>query len=397
MRVALVATLALLAVPALAQDIVYTGCIRSADGTLYNVSEGIAPKAPCRARDKQISWNMAGQPGPEGPAGPSVPPPIGLYVNCDDPTHKSINELLATPAKSIDITISGTCDEGVFIDRDRVTLAAADPGNPPTLTHDGDTVVVHSARGVGLHSLKITGPGGYGVAIENSQVRLESCEIGKVGSGVGVGSLSVVEIVDSTIYDSATGIVVDGGSVLTVRGTQIDASTTGILAITSVLHVDSSTILDASSLGIGLVSAIATVASSEVSGSDEGLTLNSGSSVEIAASTFSRNRSVAIGGEGTIAVKLYGGVTVSDNPGGGIGLSNGASLAFRGTNTIARNGVGIGMFNSSFQAFSVGEMQVFENGAGISCTLTSGACMPSDITDSITGCGPMCPDQADQP
>ena len=83
MRLALAATLALLAVPALAQDIVYTGCIRSADGTLYNVSEGIAPKAPCRARDKQISWNMAGQPGPEGPPGPALPRFYGTVVNCD--------------------------------------------------------------------------------------------------------------------------------------------------------------------------------------------------------------------------------------------------------------------------------------------------------------------------
>ena len=70
MRLVLAAAVALVAVPALAQGpIVYTGCLKSSDGSLHSVREGAAPMAPCKAKDKQISWNMAGQPGPPGPSG----------------------------------------------------------------------------------------------------------------------------------------------------------------------------------------------------------------------------------------------------------------------------------------------------------------------------------------
>ena len=51
MRMTLAASLALLAVPALAQDpIVYTGCLKSSDGSLYSVREGTVPMTPCKAR-----------------------------------------------------------------------------------------------------------------------------------------------------------------------------------------------------------------------------------------------------------------------------------------------------------------------------------------------------------
>ena len=76
MRTALAVVLVLAAVPALAADEVsYTGCLSTANGSLYSVHEGAAPMQPCKDKDRQISWNTAGVPGPRGDTG--VQGPIG--------------------------------------------------------------------------------------------------------------------------------------------------------------------------------------------------------------------------------------------------------------------------------------------------------------------------------
>jgi hypothetical protein len=79
MRLALVAALALVGLPASAQEpVVYTGCIASANGNLYAVHEGGVPMSPCQRNDRAISWNMAGQKGDKGDTGVGVPGPQGL-------------------------------------------------------------------------------------------------------------------------------------------------------------------------------------------------------------------------------------------------------------------------------------------------------------------------------
>jgi hypothetical protein len=66
----LAAALGLLALPATADDpVVYTGCINVANGSLYNVHEGTVPMQPCKEKDTQISWNMAGVKGDKGDPG----------------------------------------------------------------------------------------------------------------------------------------------------------------------------------------------------------------------------------------------------------------------------------------------------------------------------------------
>jgi hypothetical protein len=70
----LVAALGLLALPATADDsVVYTGCIQVSNGSLYNVHEGTVPMQPCKDKDKQIGWNMAGVKGDKGDTGLGIP------------------------------------------------------------------------------------------------------------------------------------------------------------------------------------------------------------------------------------------------------------------------------------------------------------------------------------
>ena len=54
-------------------QVIYTGCLKSKDGTLYNVQQAATPKAACANGDSIISWNQPGPPGPQGAAGAMGP------------------------------------------------------------------------------------------------------------------------------------------------------------------------------------------------------------------------------------------------------------------------------------------------------------------------------------
>jgi type VI secretion system Hcp family effector len=71
MKTALAFALMLVTSLALADDpVVYTGCLSTSTGTLYSVHDGTTPMQPCKDKDLQISWNMAGVQGPKGDPGP---------------------------------------------------------------------------------------------------------------------------------------------------------------------------------------------------------------------------------------------------------------------------------------------------------------------------------------
>lgn len=84
MKPALVVALLFVASFALGGDpVVYTGCIATSNGTLYSVHEGTTPMQPCKDKDLQISWSMAGVQGPPGPTGPQGP--MGYQGTQGDP------------------------------------------------------------------------------------------------------------------------------------------------------------------------------------------------------------------------------------------------------------------------------------------------------------------------
>jgi hypothetical protein len=395
MRTLLAAGLMLVVLPAFAdQPAVYTGCIQKSNGSLYNVQEGTAPTQPCKSKDKQITWNMAGQPGPQGPPGPSLEPSHWASVNCD--LGERVNDALAYQAEVLGINLRGTCNEEIRITRDHVILQAEDASNPPTLINNTFPIVVSGARGVTLNNLRITGSGGgNGVEIVASHVSLGACEIWNQWMGVNVSALSNVWISNSYLHDNgADGVLVGPGSALDIRDTRIERNGIGIHGSASHLEIISTTIRDSVASGVRAERGTAVrTEGGEFSGSGEhGLQLDTGSVAEINGGTFTGN-SGGIAGDGNTTVKLYGGVRISDNTAVGIGLSQGGRLITRGNNVITGNGQGIGLFLSSFTSYTFEELQVFGNGVGVSCDLSVGVCVPGQISDSISGCGPRCPDQ----
>jgi hypothetical protein len=205
-----------------AQDVVYTGCIKSGDGSLYNVRAGTTPMAACKAKDKQISWNMAGQPGPPGPVGPSLPPSLGIDVNCDE--GQSIQAALAQQAERLSISIRGTCVEKVAIDRDDVALYGVG-ANPTIVAPAGEDSAVRilAAHRVYLAGLALTGgnwatvgaDGGYFTAY---QVKISN----PTANGVAIVTGAGAHIAESEIAGChASGISVDIGASLMLENSQV--------------------------------------------------------------------------------------------------------------------------------------------------------------------------------
>jgi hypothetical protein len=201
-----------------AQDVVYTGCIKSGDGSLYNVRQATTPMAPCKGKDKQISWNMAGQPGPTGPQG--LPgescSPIHITVHCGEPgeTVAAALQQAGWGPNQLVITVSGVCTEAVQIGRNNTTLRGGADGaglvNPEST---GDVLSV-GAKDVKVDRLTLQGGSvlvgrGSSVRITNSSVR------DSPDNGVTIVS-SFVEFTNTTVeYSAREGVKLDSGS--TVR------------------------------------------------------------------------------------------------------------------------------------------------------------------------------------
>jgi hypothetical protein len=327
-----------------AQDVVYTGCIKSADGSLYSVRQGTTPMAPCKAKDKQISWNMAGQPGPPGPAGPSVPQELSISVDCTNP-GASINAALAQQAERLTISITGTCTESVYIGRDDVMLQGV--GTNPTITAPAGVeraITIRGAQRVRLQGLTLTGGGAFTLEASNGasftayQLKIsnptgdglwlysgvaaymqESEIAGCQGHGANVGESSLV-LVDSQVIDNGRPGLFVQGSVLTLWGTNVARNFMGILVRNGRVVMGPSwntacTILDNSALGIALGASHMYVDGCRIAGNSAAW-----SSAGISVSTGS--------------VALMDNVIIEGNRGGGLYAQQGSVVQVGGASTV---------------------------------------------------------------
>jgi Right handed beta helix region len=361
----------LLAVPALAQDVVYTGCIRSADGSLYSVRAGTAPMAPCRGKDKQISWNMAGQPGPQGPPGPSLPPSLNIDVNCDE--GQSINAALAQQAERLTVSITGNCAEFVVITRDDVTLQGV--GTNPTITAPEGAeaaIVIRGAQRVRLQGLTLTGgsfgtlhaseaayfhayqlkisnPTGDGlwmwggVAAWITESEISGCQ--QSGAAVFYGSSLYME--NSQIIDNATFGVAVGGSQLTLVGTNVARNNWGVEVLNggSATIAGGCSILDNHVVGVFLDMSQMRLDDGRVEGNGEiGISLSMGANA------------------------LLSGVIIHNK--GGVNVVDGSAVSVVGASTIDDGGTGtpgIKLVDTSMASVSA-ESSVTGSPYGIECS-----------------------------
>lgn len=289
-----------------AQDVVYTGCIKSTDGSLYSVRADTTPLAPCKAKDKQISWNMAGQLGPQGPPGP----PLDITVNVDCDQGESINVALAQPANKLTVLISGSCEEEVVINRDDVTLQGV--GTDPTITAPagaGNAIRIQGAHHVnlrGLHlaggfhtvaadsfasfeasALQVIGALHCGIVIGNSSAYVSSSEISENEAGACAGWGASLIIQESKIINNTFMGVNTNFAQVTLTGTEVAGSQTGLYSQDSIVDAGGPgcSFHDNPAQGLTLQGGSLSMSNCVVGGSDVGVELRVGSTAQIAGNT----------------------------------------------------------------------------------------------------------------
>ncbi len=362
MRVGLAAALVLLAVPALAQDVVYTGCIKSGDGTLYSVRAGTTPMAPCKAKDNQISWNMAGQPGPQGPPGPSYPKELQIDVNCDG--GQSIQDALQQHAEKLLILFRGTCTGRVLITRDDVVLQGVAGTNPTITAGEWGTLEIIGGQRVILEGFAVRGAPLKASDASFSAYQLNISNAG--GRGVDIGGGVSAYMQDSEISGNGSeGIMLSSGPSLYLSSVQIiDNGGLGIFAQNSTLTIQGTTVARNARAGVHLRNSDAQVRGWNCCNT----ILNNGGTgfyLEVGSDLFLEQGSIVGNGEAGILV-------------------TGTSAAFLG-DVIVQNNIGYPVEVSGGSSVTLGADTRIDGGEGLSGILLRDTCTSNAGGSSITG------------
>jgi hypothetical protein len=315
-------------------------------------------------------------------------PTVSRMVDCT--RGQSISRVLehAPPGAKLALTIRGTCNESVLVDRDDVTLQA-DPyvggaihgPNPASdtiilqgsritvsrmaITGGQNGVTVSGANNVSIVGSEIRETGASGVRVVGSQtVWIDQCRIernagtginleraasltlahtvvtGNHGAGLHVGEKSNAASWDNTIsYNGSNGVQAFDGSQAslwntTIVGNGTDAANTvnfrnGVAAWSSTVNIGGSRITDHPSSGVRAHLTSVTIGGSTITGNGEGVMLYLASQLIMHSSTnvVSRN-----GGTGillsTNSTGTIAGATVQFNAGDGIAVQWGSILVF---------------------------------------------------------------------
>jgi len=323
---------------ALAQNVVYTGCLKSADGSLYSVRAGTAPMSPCKAKDNQISWNMAGQPGPQGPPGPSLLPTLEVNVNCDE--GQSVNEALAQQAERLTVSISGNCAQHVAITRDDVTLQGV--GTNPTITApagSGETLEIRGAQRVVIQGFAVMGSpsagiwAGEGASFSAHQLKISNSR----GVGLDLQKGVTAYLGDSEISgNGGEGVKVYDGSSLYLSNVEIiDNAEKGVWAVCSTLTFQGTNVARNAS-GVWLRASHAegrTGGNTILDNGGTGFFLEEGSGMFLEHSRVAGNGEEGLLVSGSSAASLAD-VIVQNNRNGGVVATGGSSVGVGGASTI---------------------------------------------------------------
>ena len=231
--------------------------------------------------------------------------PVSLDVDCDagDSVVGALNS--ASPLVPLTVTISGLCNEAVFIVRDDVTLEGASPS-------DGINGIIASIGGTSRISLN-------GLTI--------NAATSPFGAGLACFQGSVVNASGLTINGGARGVwAIDGGKCRLVNSV-IDGSSTGVEARRhSLADLESVTIRNANTgIDTFLGGSITLQSGSSVEQNNVGVMIRNGSTAEIINSRIINNTGdglVVSQGSSILVTRAGSGtVTISGNGGDGIQLS----------------------------------------------------------------------------
>lgn len=356
---------------------VFTGCVHQNSGRLSKVAVGFEPAKPCNKKELLITWDRAG-PAFEDRlvqleqrvAGlEQASQTLEVFIDCDagDTVGDALADAQAHPGP-VNITISGVCEESIFVDRDDVSFSG-------TQRSDGIRGPMNNLSVVHLYGAQ--------------RVRFSNMTISAGREGISADSGSTFEASHITVRDaSATGLDIFGGSSARVSVCAlIDNADNGVYVTAQGGISLSDCEITGSEWGAfagGFGTAAISVGDSLIAGNGNGVVALTGGTV-LLSNTVVRNSAshglFAIGG----AFVFDGGTRVSDNGGTGVSLSLGSSAEFQQAGQVVEGNQGDGIGVGSGSSLWLGDTIVRNNhGHGISAVdlSTANVFAPTEIRDN---------------
>ncbi|HEV3187574.1 MAG TPA: right-handed parallel beta-helix repeat-containing protein [Acidimicrobiales bacterium] len=382
----------------------YTACVKTQNGQLRIVS------AASQCLPSEYAIQIA-QP---------VPPPGPQNVTVDCGSGQSIQQTIdqADPTQPLNITILGTCDEMVTINRDNVSLSAGSPGAGISAPAGSSAALsLNDARGINLKQLTLAGGQNTLNAYNNSDFGAYQLNVsGGTGADVSVDLGSSGELNDATITNAAqSGVVAgNGGSISLDGGTVSGSGTDGVSAVGGDIAMSGVVVSDSGLTGVyAAVSSAVVIRGSTVEGGGVGVRAATGGSISINSGTLIQNNtlqgvavdngsSAALTGAqvsgnaqdgiivfGTGSLQLQNSM-VQNNAGNGVTLSLGSTGQFQ-DDTISNNAHdGIHLNDSSVAQFNypTGNDTVTGNGGwGVTCETSPADAMIGGVIGTVSGNG----------
>jgi hypothetical protein len=266
--------------------------------------------------------------------------PVERLVNCG--AGETVAAALALGARTwgpLTITIVGTCREAVVIARDDTTLRGASAGDGLDGTTLGQDLVEVAAQRVALRQLtlrthQIALRARPGAALEARDLDIDGADF-----GVYLDAGAIATVTNATIRNSVNSQVMTQGANLRLEGCLIEDGGSGVSVGGGTASIWNCTIRRHSTWGVSIYdNANASVFESEIRGNSSGVYMTTGASGMLGAGvTVAGNRAFGIQERDGSVLYLGGGLSIQDNPQGGVWVTGG-SFVLPLAVTIQNNG-----------------------------------------------------------
>lgn len=340
----------------------------------------VGPNDLCGSNEQTVHW-------------PKAVGPVSVEVDCA--LGQTIAQALQNPGSPLTITVKGTCNENVTVDRDTVTLQADPAGGTVNGPNSALATITVAGQDVVIDGLRVTG-GRNGIeAVGATRLTIQNCvaeNTGRNGIHFTQGANGVVD--SCTVQNNGRdGIAVLSGSTAILtrntittnirRGVQVFQSSNALIGITRDNQPAGNMITNNGNRGITLTTgSSASIGMNTITGNGTNLANNLGNRVGINVN------------DGSIA-DIAGGNFITGNTGGGLQVSNArATLSDSAfglpttVNTITGNTGNGGIFAFENASLFIGDANISGNtGNGITLQLRSTAVLSNSTVNSNTGNG----------
>lgn len=278
--------------------------------------------------------------------------PVSATVNCG--LGQTISSVLAAHAQEsgqLTITFTGTCNEGVVIERSNVTLQGQGaatiqgPATGPVYT----VIVQDNAAKVALKNFTATGTTGAVAVLKGAHAVASGLTLQQSISGAVALDDGVLDIAGSSIHNNTTGVYSARGGMVGVTNTIVELNTQGVLAWKGGMVNLTSTSAD-----------LATAIGPTIRNNANGVVVRAGGFAEFADAIIQNNTANGVVVDSNSVAHFFvtfngTGTQVTGNTNNGVFVNKTASVVFQDNSTaISGNNIGIQCLNNPAYIVPVG-------------------------------------------